>query len=254
MNQKISILGCGWLGFSLAIYLKNKGYLVKGSTTSTAKLTSLNQQGIQPFLVDISNPNDTLQEFLSSEVLIIAITSKSISDFEQLIKNIELSEVQKVMLISSTSVYPFTNGKVTEEISTSNTPLAEIEQLFRSNTNFKSTIIRFGGLFGYDRKPGNFVKNKIVEHPEGYINLIHRDDCIEIIEQIISKNLWNELFNACADHHPKRREFYSRASEIIGLPQPVFNEQSKNFYKIIESQKLISALNYEFIHADLMNI
>ena len=253
MTQRISILGCGWLGLALAIDLTYKGYEVYGSTTTDSKIKILEEKGIKPFLIDISNPDVDMSDFLISDVLIIAITSKSITDIKSLIKKIEESQVQKVLFVSSTSVYPFTNGIVTEETKTSNTPLAEIEQLFITNPSFKSTIIRFGGLFGYDRKPGKFIKpNRPVENPDGYVNLIHRDDCIEIIEQVISKNVWNEILNACADNHPKRRDFYLREAQKIGEHTVLFNEKSESEYKIVDNQKIKNLLNYEFIHADLM--
>ena len=119
---------------------------------------------------------------------------------------------------------------------------------------FESTVLRFGGLFGYTRKPGNFVKpGKKMENPEGFINLIHRDDCIQIIEQIILKNAWNKVLNACTDSHPTRREFYSKEAKKLGKPEVIFNEESENNYKIINSQKLKDLLGYEFIHKDLMN-
>ena len=42
---KISILGCGWLGLPLAKALIENGFSVKGSTTSTDKLTALENAG-----------------------------------------------------------------------------------------------------------------------------------------------------------------------------------------------------------------
>ena len=45
---KISILGCGWLGFPLAKALLSKGLSVKGSTTSSEKLATLEKAGITP--------------------------------------------------------------------------------------------------------------------------------------------------------------------------------------------------------------
>ncbi len=255
MNKRISILGCGWLGFPLAIDLINKGYEVYGSTTTESKIKELEEKGIKPFLIDIAKIDDNISDFLKSDVLIIAITNKNISDINNIIKNIEESKLQKVIFISSTSVYPFTNGVVNEETKTLNTPLAEIEKRFITNPTFKSTIIRFGGLFGYNRKPGNFIKtNKPVENPEGYINFIHRDDCIEIIEQIILQNVWNETLNACSDDHPKRREFYLNEIKKVGKSELVFNENSSNEFKIVNSDKLKSLLNYKFKYADLMNI
>ena len=44
--MKISILGCGWLGFPLAKSLVEKGFSVKGSTTSENKLSILSTAGI----------------------------------------------------------------------------------------------------------------------------------------------------------------------------------------------------------------
>ena len=253
MNQKISILGCGWLGLALATDLVDKGYEVYGSTTSKNRIKELAQNGINPFVIDISSIDSDIQNFLITDVLIISITSKSIDDTKTLINYIEESKIKKVIFISSTSVYPNTNGIVDEDCITSKTPLAEIEKLFISNSSFTTTILRFGGLFGYNRKPGNFIKpNKLIENPEGYINFIHRDDCIEIIEQIISKNVWNEILNACADDHPTRREFYINESIKVGRDSIAFNENAKNEYKIISSQKLKSLLNYEFKYADLM--
>lgn len=253
LNQKISILGCGWLGLALAIDLIDKGYEVYGSTTSNNRIQELTEKGIKPFLIDINSIDSDMQNFLISDVLIIAITSKSIQDFKTLIKNIEDSEIHKVLFISSTSVYPNTNGIVNENSNTSNSTLAKIEKLFITNSSFTTTILRFGGLFGYNRNPGNFIKSsKLIENPEGYINFIHRDDCIEIIEQIIIKNVWNEILNACADNHPTRREFYFKESKKVGHDSIEFNENSNNEYKIIDSQKLKSLLGYKFKYADLM--
>lgn len=255
MHQKISILGCGWLGFPLAKHLMSKGFEVFGSTTSREKIALLNESGIQAFLVDISEYQQDLSNFLASDLLVISITSKNIADIEQLIVRIENSGIQKVIFISSTSVYSNTNEIVTETTATNQSPLAEIEQLFIANRNFQTTILRFGGLIGYDRQPGNFVRaDKAIEDPEGFVNMIHRDDCIAVIEQIIQKDVWNEVFNACADTHPTRRAFYAKEAAKLGKHSLVFNENSNNDYKIISSEKLKKQFGFQFKYGDLMII
>src|SRR6187431_2709971 len=80
---KISLLGCGWLGFPLAKALLSNGLSVKGSTTSESKLSILKSSGIDPFLITLSeversldskSMNDDIQSFLDgSETLIINI-------------------------------------------------------------------------------------------------------------------------------------------------------------------------------------
>jgi 3-hydroxyisobutyrate dehydrogenase-like beta-hydroxyacid dehydrogenase len=47
---KISILGCGWLGLPLAKAIVENGFSVKGSTTSTDKLTALENAGINSWI------------------------------------------------------------------------------------------------------------------------------------------------------------------------------------------------------------
>jgi len=252
LNQRISILGCGWLGSALAHTLIAKGYSVYGSTRSNINLRE--PEGITPFVIDISERDYNYSIFLASDILIIAIPSKNIVDFKYLINQIEKSEVRKIIFISATSVYPNTNGTVTEETETNNSPLANIEKLFKSNSVIETTIIRFGGLFGYDRKPGNFVNtNKIIQNPEGYINLIHRDDCIRIIETIIKKNAWNTILNACTNSHPTRREFYLKEVKKLGEIAINFDEKSESNYKIVSNEKLKKLLDYEFKYANLMD-
>ena len=253
MKNNISILGCGWLGLSLALKLRSKGYSIKGSTTSKIKIAKLESNGLQPFIIDLSNRESEFKNFLNSEVLIIAIPSKNIAGFKNLIFHIENSKIKNILFISSTSVYPNSNSIITEENLIHKTPLYEIEMLFKTNTNFKSTILRFGGLIGYDRKPGNFFKNgKIINHPDAFVNLIHRDDCIQIIKEIIAKNIWSKTLNACTDTHPKKRDFYTKEFKKEGRNNPIFNELASNEYKIINSDQLKKILNYNFIYSDLM--
>ncbi len=253
MRQKISILGCGWLGMPLALTLVNKGFTVNGSTTSKNKFNKLKREGVLPYLIELDNLESNICEFLDAEILIITVPSKNIDNFKNLITKIKKSNIKKVLFISSSSVYPNLNQLATEETTVKKSPLSEIEILFKLNTIFKSTILRFSGLFGYDRKPGEFIKNnKKIEKPEGYVNLIHRDDCIKIIELIIKRNTWNEILNACADTHPKSRDFYTKECLKLGKNVPIFNENSLNNYKIVSTEKLKLLLDFKFKYSDLM--
>ncbi len=134
-------------------------------------------------------------------------------------------------------------------------PLFVIETLFKKSKKIKTTIVRFGGLIGYSRNPGHFFQNgKSLHNPDARVNLIHRDDCIEIIHQIIEQDIWSEVFNCCADTHPTKRQFYTHASKAIGLSAPTIVDSAITSFKIISNQKVKKILNYEFIHADLMKI
>ena len=252
--KNVSILGCGWLGKSLAVSLLNDGYTVKGSTTSEEKLETLEFNNIEPYIVDISSFEE-FDSFLNSDILIIAITSKDIDGFENLISQIKNSSIQKVIFISSTSVYGSLNKVMTEEDEVLQTPLTEIENLFRENTFFETTIVRFAGLFGKNRNPGNWFKNgRKIPQPNGFVNMIHQEDCIGIILKVIEQNYWNTTFNACSNHHPTRKEFYTNAKLKLGFDVPKFVESETLQYKIISSVKVQQSLNYQFKHDNLLDI
>jgi hypothetical protein len=72
------------------------------------------------------------------------------------------------------------------------------------------------------------------------------------MDEIIEKNCWQETFNACADTHPKRREFFTKEALRLGLVQPQFKEDSSCDYKIVSNAKLKSKLSFTFKYPDIM--
>jgi len=234
-----------------------QGNLVKASTTSESRFQELSSIKVEPFIIDIGRLSSNIQAFLQSKILIINIPSKNIDGFIGLLKEIENSEVEKVLFVSSTSVYENKNKTISEsdgdELTQS--PLLIIENLFRNSNKVKTTIVRLGGLIGYSRNPGKFFsKGRIIRNPDSNVNLIHRDDCIGIISQIVEQDVWGEVFNCCADTHPTKREFYTNATQSIGFPVPKFEDSGSVSFKIISNQKVKRILNYEFLHPDLMKI
>jgi nucleoside-diphosphate-sugar epimerase len=272
MNKKISILGCGWLGLPLAKSLLSKGYEVKGSTTSESKIDLLKNAGISPFQVQLEEHEiiGTIEDFLKeTDVLVIDIPPglrKEISPMlemtfvnkiKTLIPFIEKSGIQKVVFVSSTSVYGdgFPIVEITEETkpnpdTESGKQLAITETLLQSNSYFKTTVIRFGGLLGEDRHPIKFLAGRTnVENPDAPVNMIQREDCIGIIEEILKQvqhDKWGETFNAVAPQHPTRKAYYHKKAEIFNLPLPTFAEDSESKGKIISSEKVETILGYSF--------
>lgn len=258
MNIKtISILGSGWLGLPLAGHFVSKGNHVKISTRSESRLQHLSSLKAEPFIIDIDNLPNNLHNFLQTDILIINIPSKNINGFSNLLKEIEKADIEKVIFVSSTSVYENTNKTVYESSGEESvkSPLLTIENLFRDSSKIKPTIIRFGGLIGYSRNPGKFFsKGKPVQNPDSYVNLIHRDDCIGIISQIVEQEIWGEVFNCCADTHPTKRDYYTQAAKNLGVPAPEFIDADSKSFKIISNLKVKKVLNYDFLHPDLMQI
>ncbi|NTU96661.1 MAG: SDR family oxidoreductase [Chlorobiaceae bacterium] len=266
-KESISILGCGWLGLPLARDLVREGYRVRGSTTGESKLEQLRDAGVEPFIIrlDPEASGDDITDFLQSDILLVDIPPARrddileyhIAQFSSLIDALSQSTVRSVLLVSSTSVYPACNREVVEEESAgpeslSGQVLLMVEEMMMSETGFQTTVVRFGGLVGYDRNPAAYAGLlKETTDPDQPMNLIHRDDCVKIIMEIIRLGQWGEIFNACAPVHPLKGEYYRRAAEKSGLPLPsMAKAEIPCPYKIVNSDKLLKALHYVFLHPD----
>lgn len=261
MQQKISILGCGWLGLPLAEALSRQGLIVSGSTTTPANLEVLASKNITPFLLDLKNldASPDTADFFQSEILVISIPpgrNPAIPYPLQLQKLRQIllhSGVKKVIFVSSTGVYAPSPEIITEKSEldiAGAAALIEAENIIAAVENtWQTTIVRFGGLFGPDRAPGRFLAGKTnVPAPQAPVNLIHQEDCIGIILEIIKQERWAETFNACADAHPSREVFYRAAARALQLPEPEFAPGTeKQVHKLISNSKVKTALSYRFL-------
>lgn len=261
----ISILGCGWLGLPLAVHLIEKGHKVKGSTTTAEKISILKEEGIEPCLLTL-NPAlnyENCDTFWDSDILILNIppgrNRENVIDYhstqiKEVVNRVERSPIKLVIFISSTSVYPERGGVVEEAdvkegkaSRNSGEALLKAEQLLKKNDAFKTTVLRFGGLYGEDRHPVKYLAGKKgLSKGKAPVNLIHLDDCISIIEQIIDQNIEGEIFNAVSDGHPPRNMYYRVAAEKMGLEPPEFKKDTQKRYKVVSNQKLKNYLKYHF--------
>ena len=255
--RSISILGTGWLGLPLVDYFASRNYRVRASARSVARFAELETAGAEPFVVDIDAASPDPGEFLDSQILIVDIPSKSVDGFRRLVETIGSSAIERVLYTSSTSVYRNTNAAVTENegAESAQSPLFAIENLFRAARGFDTTIVRLAGLVGYKRHPGRFFgPAKPIPNPDAPVNLVHRDDCVAVIGRIVEREAWGEVFNCCADEHPRKRDFYRRAAELLGRDPPPPGTAGTGDYKIVVNDKVKKMLDYAFIYPDPMNM
>lgn len=267
MKHQISIIGCGWLGFPLAKTLIDQGFVVKGSTTSKQKLYPLRDAGIDAYDIQLDEDGITgnYTDFLKgSQSVIINIPpglrknpdKNHVAEVHHLVNAIETLNIKNIIYISSTSVFedeahfPIINADSEPNASSnSGKQLITIEHLLKKNTNFNTTIIRFGGLFDEQRHPGNYLAGRNnLSNPDAPVNLIHKQDCINIISIILKDNIWNTVFNAVYPEHPTKKDYYTKYCQQHQLGIPIFDETKKSKGKIIESKKLEQLLNYSFKH------
>lgn len=253
----ISILGCGWLGVPLALRLLQEGYKVKGSTTRTEKLPSLKDMGIIPYLLRLEPELNGQQkaDFFNTDILIINIPPglhKHGEEFHprqisEILKEIEDRPGLKVIYTSSTSVYPRQGENLGEEAANpqaegANGVLLKAEALLQAALGERLTILRCGGLMGYDRISGKWSKGAAVADTP--VNYLHRDDAVEIILQLIGQAAWGKVYNAVSPEHPSRAAIYSKNAAERGWPAA--KVVATNQHKTISPQKLQQELGYSF--------
>jgi nucleoside-diphosphate-sugar epimerase len=256
-NLKVSILGCGWLGKPLGTALVNNGCVVLGSTTKNENISALEAAGVVPYVFDVngSQSGDVPHEFFNCDVLVISLPHGARrGKSEEYVNNIKYvmdlahRGTKNIVLISTTSVYPNLNRVVTEEDADKDNAIVRAEELVRGS-GISNTILRFAGLFGPGRHPGKFLAGKKdVKGGNVPVNMIHLDDCIEIITKVVQQNVWNQVLNACADNHPTRKMFYTKAAAELGVEAPVFLDEKISEYKIVSNARLKTVLDYQFIH------
>ncbi|RDY60290.1 SDR family oxidoreductase [Flagellimonas nanhaiensis] len=263
MTSRIGVLGCGWLGLPLAECLVSRSYEVHGTTTSLEKQDVLRTKGIQPYIVELSEKEikGDIQKLLSNiDVLIINIpprlrgsaSESYVTKMTLLHEEIRKSRVQKIVFVSSTSVYGMVEGEITEttlpEPSTeSGRQLLVCEKIFSQDENLSCTLIRFGGLIGPSRHPVTMLsKRQNLSNGNHPINLIHLEDCIHMICTILEKDYWGKIFNGVYPSHPSKREYYGAEAKSRGIPIPNYLESSNEAVGKIVLSKNFLDLGHKF--------
>jgi len=264
MSKSISIAGLGWLGLSFAQSLLSHGYLVKGSVSSVEKALKLQKSGFDAYRLELSERElrgEVNALLANADILVIMIPpglrrstgSDYVLKMVHLLEAIEKYELEKVILVSSTSVYSDAQGIVTEKdiplpSTEAGRQLLQVEQLYFNAPFIESTIVRFGGLIGGSRQPVRYLTGREgLSNGEAPVNLIHRNDCIAILSAIIKQDAFGHIFNAVYPHHPSKKEYYTTKAIEMQLEAPSYSDgPASDEFKEVGSTNLQSVLGFEF--------
>lgn len=271
-KKRMSILGCGWLGFALAKRLLGSGITseVKGSTTSGEKLDRFAATGIDGYLLHL-NPETGLDagvagRFFDADTMIIAIPPRMSQNvagnysaqMRMVADALRQSPVREVIFVSSTGVYRDLGQTAHENDVQEPSDSAQPEMVAAENAiaalrpEKTVTILRMSGLLGYNRIPGKYVKGqKDMTTGDIPVNYIHRDDAAAIILAIIRQGIQNETFNITAPFHPRRSEVYLDSCAQFGWDAPTFKiPEQQPAFKLISGDKFSKHYQYEFKYPD----
>lgn len=249
-------MGAGWLGLPLALTLKQAGNKVKISHSSEQACEKTRLQGLDAYVCKLGDTFNFTQSraLFETDILIVTIPpgfrqARQGKDFlikwRQIISSANASGIQKIIMTSSTSVYPDTSQVMHEEDACGHNEKAKIllaaEKQLQSEFKGKYLIARLGGLFGANRHPARFVKHMKELNAEAFSNMLHLDDAISSLLFLIKHNRYNQIFNIVSPEHPTKLDFYqaalNKSSLESKLPRCVLSGQGK----CISADKLLAS-------------
>jgi hypothetical protein len=202
--MKVSVLGFGWFGTPMGLSLLRDGFTVCGSTRTPEKREKLTSLGLQTELLNY--PEMPAPQLLKTDILILNIPPRE--DHLEWFKTWNMDSNIWTIFISSTSGRDL---------------LLKQEKWIQEH--FKEwTILRFAGLVGPNRHPGNFLSGKSDLPGKLWpVNLLHQEDAVGFTNEIIRKKIKNEIIEVLCDEQHSREDFYIESSKLINKPLPHFN-------------------------------
>lgn len=261
------IVGAGWLGTPLAQTLIDQGHQVTVTRRSQTRLDEFPLTSIQPALLDLNEPHSQQQlieliEQHQIERIVGAFPpgfrkgngQEYAQQWQRLVSAAKQSSVNKLLMVSSTTVYPNLAVDMKEEDAT--LALAQTSEHFSDNarimlqaeqyvidSGIDYAIVRCSGLIGSDRHPSRFAMRLKQVSRKAPANMVHQNDAVAATAFALNQ-IDNEVVNATTPNTVSKAEFYQAAitqSDLdIALP-PVTETADKR----ILADKLV-ALGYQF--------
>ncbi len=234
MKQTNLIIGCGYLGRRLLKILHGeRNYVVNRFEQKKAIDAPNDNHQI------ISNVNDrqswrsldALSEEQSIRIYFMVPPSQiDRSVFSYFIERLNKLDIQNSILVSSTIVYG-NKDRVVDADSGVNIDSERAErQCFLEQEWLavikRGSIIRFAGIYGPDRvigKNGILRGRTINSDPDGWLNLIHVDDGVQLLKCIAAMDEYGSIELASDGNPIKRSEYYSFLADTLEQALPNFN-------------------------------
>lgn len=268
---KILIIGCGSIGYELALTLTKAGHIVTGLKRNPPETDVPSLRFIR---ADISSSTDlhTLPTDFDYVFFIVSANSRDESSYHNIystgIDNL-LAHFAKTgtqapwLFVSSTSVYGQTQGEWVDENSITipskraSQLIVEAEQkLFTANP--ANVVVRFSGIYGPGREYLLRMAKQapaIQQDPPYYTNRIHQSDCVGVLVFLLNQRLKGLPLDQCylaSDDAPATMwEVISWLAEAMQCSPPTIkvanltNDQNKRC-----RNDRLKSLGYQFIYPD----
>jgi nucleoside-diphosphate-sugar epimerase len=249
--MRVLIVGCGYVGLPLGAELMKQGHEVFGLRRGSGGEAEMTAAGLKPLIADITKPEELakLPGPFDWVVNTVSSTKGGEEEYRQvylqgtrhLIEWLAPMALKKFVYTSSTSVYGQTDGSVvkesspTEPSSATSRLLVETEKLLLDAAQakkFPAVILRVAGIYGPERGHlfQQYLRNeaRIAGKGERLLNMIHRDDLVNVIIAALKNGRAGEIYNAVDDEPVGQTHFFRWLSETLGKWMPPFATEEEN--------------------------
>lgn len=238
--MSILIVGCGYVGTALAKAWVARGETVIGTRRTPQGTKALEAEGLTPMRLDLSDPPKSLPPADWVYVLVSGNHGELLpGGLQNLLSLLRDRPPRKLIYTSSTVVYGEHSGAWVDEgsarqarhLAASHLMAAEDLVLSASEqSGVPGVLARVSGIYGPNRIIGrDRVLNgePIPGDPQGFLNLIHRDDLVSGLMALAERGRAGEAYLFSDDLPVIRAEYYRFLAERIGVGAVAFGGTSR---------------------------
>ena len=242
-NIRVLIIGCGYLGNSLARRLKSEGHRVFALRRNAGAAADFQLNGIIPLQGDITLPADLAKIKPEFDAVVNLVSSSKggeedyrkvyLEGTQNILRWLNHARPRTFLYTSSTSVYAQSDGSWVEESSAADPEsetskvLVETErELLKAHQEFgfPAVILRASGIYGPGRGHlfKQFLRGEATMRGDGspWINMIHVEDLARAIMHLIEHGRAGEIYNASDEEPVTQFEFFQWLAERLGKGMP----------------------------------
>lgn len=271
--KTITIVGGGWLGRPLAHFLETIGHKVFVSKTSAEGVDELGKEHLRAFQLNLDDDIASVKTSLASNQPDIVIGcfppgfrkgrgAEYATQWKKLVEACQYAKVNRVVMVSSTTVYPNQAKEMVEEdatleLASDNDAFSENAQIMlQAEQSLKESgiaygIVRCSGLVGPMRHPSRFAAKLKQVSDLAPANMLHLTDAIGAVSFVATLEK-SVIVNATTPNTVSKAEFYQAALNSIGSDEslpPVVHIADKR----ILADSLIQ-LGYRFHHQHTLEL
>ncbi|HLO84111.1 MAG TPA: NAD-dependent epimerase/dehydratase family protein [Nostocaceae cyanobacterium] len=273
--MNIAIIGCGYVGYTIAQYWRQNTNFVITTTTTTPERVPILETVAQKVIVTKGNDLEGLKAVLhNQDAVLLSVGAKNPNLYEEtylhtaknLVSLLRTSiTIRHLIYTGSYSVYGDRNGVWVDE-ETPPAPanlnahiLRKTEEILLAaeNENLRVCVLRLGGIYGPGRELIKiFSRAAGTTRPgsgEDITNWIHLDDIVGAIEFARQHRLQG-IYNLVDDGHLTSRELIDGVLTKHNLSNVIWdaaNKSNRPYNAWVSNQKLKDA-GYQLIHPQII--